>query len=79
MAIMLSERTLPKDAKKRALDIEEMVVQRCLQLLASMLRLAVTREAACYSPTVIDKHVSSVLEIAGMVTQTRKLREQKRD
>jgi hypothetical protein len=79
MATVLSERMLPKDAKKRAIDIEEIVVQRCFQLLASIMRLAVTREAACYSPTVIDKHISTVLEIAGIVTQARKLREEKRD
>ena len=65
MATLLSERTLSKDAKKRAIDVEEIVVQRCFQLLASIMRLAVTRDAACYSPAVIDKHVSTVLEIAG--------------
>ena len=46
---------------------------------ASIMRLAVTRDAACYSPAVIDKHVSTVLEIAGIVTQVRKMREEKRD
>ena len=79
MATLLSERSLPKDAKKRAIDVEEIVVQRCFQLLASIMRLAVTRDAACYSPAVIDKHVSTVLEIAGIVTQVRKMREEKRD
>jgi hypothetical protein len=43
------------------------------------MRLAVTRDAACYSPAVIDKHLSTVLEIAGIVTQTRKMREETRD
>jgi hypothetical protein len=79
MATMLSERALGKDAKKRAIDIEEIVVQRCFQLLASIMRLAVTREAACYSPAVIDKHISTVLEIAEIVAQARKMREQKHD
>ena len=37
-------------------------------------RCAVTREAACYHLAVIDKHVSTVLEITGIVIQTRKLR-----
>src|SRR6516165_1266038 len=31
MAILLSERALGKDAQKRAIDVEEMVVQRCFQ------------------------------------------------
>jgi hypothetical protein len=78
MAPLLSERALAKDAKKRAIDIEDMIVQRCFQFLTSIMRLAVTREAACYSPAVIDKHVSSVLEIAEIVTQTRRMREDKR-
>jgi hypothetical protein len=79
MATLLSERALAKDAKKQAIDVEEIVVQRCFQLLASIMRLAVTRDAACYNPTVIDKHMSTVLEIAGIVTQTRKMREETRD
>jgi hypothetical protein len=79
MATMLSERTFAKDAKKRAIDVEEILVQRCFQLLASLMRLAVTRDAACYSPTVIDKHLPAVLELAGIVTKTRKSREDRRD
>jgi|GraSoiStandDraft_4_1057263.scaffolds.fasta_scaffold510888_2 hypothetical protein len=79
MATLLSERALAKDAKKHAIDVEDVVVQRCFQLLASIMRLAVTRDAACYNPAVIDKHLSTVLEIAGIVTQTRKMREEKRD
>jgi hypothetical protein len=43
------------------------------------MRLAVTRAAACYSPAVIDKHVAGVLEIAQIITQTRRMREEKRD
>jgi hypothetical protein len=79
MATLLSERALAKDDKKHAIDIEDVVVQRCFQLLASLMRLAVTRDAACYNPAVIDKHLSGVLEIAGVVTQARKMREDKRD
>jgi len=79
MATLLSERALPKDAKKRAIDLEEIVVQRCFQLLASIMRLAVTRAAACYNPSVIDKHISGVLELFDIVIQTRRMREDKRD
>jgi hypothetical protein len=77
MATLLSERGLAKDAKARAIEVEEIVVQRCLQLLTSILRLAVTRDAGCYSPTVIDAHVGSVLEIADVVRQARRMREEK--
>jgi hypothetical protein len=84
MATLLSERGLAQDAKAsdakaHAIDVEDIVVQRCLQFLASIMRLAVTRDAACYNPAVIDKHLSGVLEIAGIVTQARKMREDKRD
>jgi len=79
MATLLSERGLATDAKRRAIEVEEIVVQRCFQLLTSIMRLAVTREAACYNPAVIDAHVGSVLEIAEIVAQTRKLREDRHD
>jgi hypothetical protein len=79
MATLLSERGLTSDAKKRAIEVEEIVVQRCFQLLASLLRLAVTRDAACYNPRVIDNHVQNVLEIADIVARTRKAREEKHD
>jgi hypothetical protein len=75
MATLLSERGLTKDAKRQAIEVEEVVVQRCFQLLTSMMRLAVTREAACYNPSVIDAHVGSVLKIAAIVAQTRKMEE----
>jgi hypothetical protein len=77
MATLLSERGLTKDDKARAIEIEEIVVQRCFQLLTSLLRLAVTRDAGCYNPTVIDTHVRGVLEVAEVVTRARQMREEK--
>ena len=41
--------TTPRSAPT---EVEEIVVQRCFQLLTSILRLAVTRDAACYNPKV---------------------------
>ena len=79
MATLLSERQLPKDARERAIDVEDIIVQRCFQLLASLMRLAVTRDVGCYNPAVIDKYLPGVLEIAGVVVQSRKAREDKRD
>jgi hypothetical protein len=77
MATLLSERGLTQDATERAVEIEQIVVQRCVQLLTSILRLAVTREAACYNPKVIDTYLPQVLEIADIIAQTRKMREDK--
>jgi hypothetical protein len=79
MATLISERAIGRDAKQRAIGIEEIVVQRCLQLLASIIRLAVTRNAACYDPAVVDRYLPSVLEIAGIVVQTRQTREERRE
>jgi hypothetical protein len=79
MATLLSERGPAKDAKTHAIDIEEILVQRCFQLLASLMRLAVTRDVGCYDPAVIDKYLPSVLDLAGVVVQSRKTREEKRD
>jgi hypothetical protein len=79
MATLLSERALGSDPKTRAVAVEEIVVQRCFQLLTSMLRLAVTRDAACYNPKVIDAHVPPVLEIVEIIAQTRRMREEKND
>jgi hypothetical protein len=77
MATLLSERGITNDATKRAIEVEQIVVQRCFQLLTSILRLAVTREAACYNPKVLDQYVPQVLEIAEIIAQTRKMREEK--
>jgi hypothetical protein len=79
MAAMLSQRGLASDDKAQAIEIEELVVQRSLQLLTSILRLAVTSNAACYNPKVLDPHLPQVLEIAEIIAQTRKLREHKHD
>jgi hypothetical protein len=74
MATLLSERGVASDAQTRAMQTEELVVQRCFQLLTSLLRLAVTREAACYNPVVIEKHLPAVIEISELVAQTRRSR-----
>jgi hypothetical protein len=79
MATLLSERGLAKDARDHAVDIEAILVQRCFQLLASLMRLAVTRDVGCYDPAVIDKYLPSILDIAGVVVQSRKAREDKSD
>jgi hypothetical protein len=79
MATLLSERALGREEKSRAIDVEDIVVQRSFQFLASLMRLAVTRDAACYSPDVIERHLAPVLEIAGIVAQARRMREEKRD
>jgi len=79
MAILVSERSLGKDAKARAVEIEDIVAQRSFQLLTSLLRLAVTRDVGCYNSAAMDRHVPPVLEIANVVNQIRKSRETAHD
>jgi hypothetical protein len=74
MATLISANGLKCDDRARAIELENMVAQRVLQLSASVLRLAVTKEAACYNPAVIDANVSPVIEIAEIVAQTRRAR-----
>jgi hypothetical protein len=71
MATLLSERGLGRDARDRAMEIEDLVAQRCFQLLTSLLRLGVTRDTGCYSPASLDRHLPKVLEISQIVAQTR--------
>lgn len=72
MATLLSARPGGRDARDRAIETEDIVVQRCLQFLTSLLRLAVTQQAACYNPGVIEKHLPQVLEVAEIVAAQRK-------
>lgn len=76
MATLVSERAPARGEREKALEIEDVVVQRCFQFLASLLRLAVTREAPCYNPGVIEKYVAAALETAEIVTQSRKSRKE---
>jgi hypothetical protein len=73
MATFLSERSLGKDDKQRAIEIEGIVIQRCFQLLTSLLRLAVTRDNGCYSSVALERNLPKVLEVAEVVAKARKM------
>lgn len=77
MAMLLAERRLSNDASKQAEDVEDFVTERCFKFLTAIMRLAITPDNGCYSPAVIDKYMSGVLEIANILGQLRKLREEK--
>jgi hypothetical protein len=74
MATLLSARLAGRDASDRAVELEDIVVQQCLQFFTSLLRLAVTQRAACYNPGVVEDHLPQVLEIAELVATQRKAR-----
>lgn len=52
-------------------QLEASLAQRSLQLLESVLRLGVTRRAACYDPELIQKQLPSILELAGIIAAAR--------
>lgn len=79
MATLLSERALARDARKRAVEVEDILAQRSFQLLISLLRLGITRDAGCYSPAALDRHLPKVLEISQIVAQTRQALEDQHD
>ena len=79
MAMLLSERSLNKSDTKRAVDVEALVVQRCFELLAALMRIALTRNAGCYNAAVFERQLPTILELADVVAQSRKLREEKRE
>lgn len=76
MATLLSARSARGVGRDEALELEDVVVQRCFRFLASLLRLGVTREAPCYNPGVIERHVAAALETAEIVAQSRKSRKE---
>jgi hypothetical protein len=74
MATLLSARGIDVNDRARAVELEDLLVERSFQMLTSLLRLAVTREAACYDPAILEKHLPAVIEISGIVSQTRRAR-----
>jgi hypothetical protein len=73
MATLLSARGIDVNDRARAVELEDLLVERCFQMLTSLLRLAVTREAACYDPGILDRHLPAVIEISAIVAQTRRV------
>ena len=76
MATMLSERAIgARDAEARARHIEETLLQRSFQLLTTLMRLGVTRQADCYDPSAIERHLPRVLELAELISAERQRKE----
>ena len=54
------------DAKR----LEDQLVQRCFQMVESLLRQAVTRQARAYDGQVVRKHAPALAELAAIIGQT---------
>jgi hypothetical protein len=76
MATMLSERGIgARDAEAKARQLEEALLQRAFQLLTTLMRLGVTRQADCYDPGAIERHLPKVLELAELISAERRRKE----
>lgn len=54
------------DAKR----LEDLLVQRCFQMVESLLRQAVTRQARAYDGQVVRKHAPALTELAAIIGKT---------
>ena len=66
MAAIASAQT--KDIAQ-ARQLENLLVQRSLQMVESLLRQAVTRQARAYDPQVLTRHIAPVLELTQIIQQ----------
>ena len=74
MATLMSERSFPKDAKNRLIEVEDVLVQRSFHLLVALLRLAVTQQPNCYDPAVVSRYADQAIELAEVVGTLRNKR-----
>ena len=72
MALLVAESTLGKDPLRKAQDIEDKLVVRCVKLLTGILRLGITASTDCYDPKVLDKHLPHLIELSAIIDSSRK-------
>ena len=72
MALLVAESTLGKDPLRKAQEIEDKLVVRCVQLLTGILRLGITASTDCYDPKVLDKHLPHLIELSAIIDSSRK-------
>lgn len=56
----------PSEKRKAAISLEENVLQNVLQLLESLLRLALTSKSPCYNPNLLEGRLDIITELVGM-------------
>lgn len=77
MALLLSGRSLAKDSGRIAIQLEERLVARSMQLASALVRLSVTSNAPCYDPKGLDKQVLPLIELSRIVDSARGLTTEK--
>jgi hypothetical protein len=66
MAAIASAQT--KDLAE-ARRLEDLLVLRSMQLVESLMRQAITRQARAYDPNVVTRHIGPTLELATIIQQ----------
>ena len=72
MALLVAESTLGKEPLRKAQEIEDKLVVRCVQLLMGILRLGITAGTDCYGPQVLEKHLPQLIELSAIIDSSRK-------
>ena len=72
MALLVAESTLGKDPLRKAQEIEDKLVARCVQLLTGIMRLGITASTDCYDPQVLDKHLPHLIELSAIIDSSRR-------
>lgn len=68
LAMLMAARPQSADELRQ---LEASLAQRSLQLLEAVMRLGVTRRAACYDLELLHKQLPSILELAGIIAASR--------
>jgi hypothetical protein len=72
MALLVAESALGREPQRKAQEIEEKLLQRCVQLLAAILRLGVTPISDCYDPQILERYLPPLLDLSGVIAASRK-------
>lgn len=68
-ALMAAMASTPIKDMAEARRLEDLLVQRSMQLLESLIRQAITRQARAYDPQVIHRHMSAAMELMTIIQQ----------
>ncbi|GAB5559906.1 MAG: hypothetical protein SynsKO_15530 [Synoicihabitans sp.] len=62
-------KTSGDEKRIEAITLEENVLQNMLQLLESLLRLAMTSKSPCYNPALLEGRLDTITELVGIAQQ----------
>lgn len=72
MAVLVAESRLGHEPLRKAQEIEEKLLARCLQLTAGILRLGITPAADCYDPQLLERHLPALIDLVQVIAASRK-------